>query len=275
MLKLYHWEPNANSGKPMLALAEKGVDYESHYLDLLSFDQHQPEYLAVNPDGTIPALVHDNLVLTESTPIMEYVDDAFDGPPLKPTDPVERWRMRWWMRFFDAYFAPSMSMIGWAVLVGPVARQRDPEVLRAAIDRIPLESRKIAWRKALFNEFTPEELAESRRRVLFCTDVLETHLAKHTWIAGDTFSLGDINGFNLGYALPLSQPDHCNDTRTPHIMEWLRRIYERPATKATWAKGRTPMVQRVTFLERGNTNTDAAAMQRSVLPGNAPGWNKP
>lgn len=275
MLKLYHWEPNANSGKPMLALAEKGVAYESHYLDLLSFDQHQPEYLAVNPDGTIPALVHGDLVLTESTPIMEYVDEAFDGPPLKPTDPVERWRMRWWMRFFDAYFAPSMSMIGWAVFVGPVARQRDPEVLRAAIDRIPLESRKIAWRKALFNEFTPEELAESRRRVLFCTDALEAHLAKHTWIAGETFSLGDINGFNLGYALPLSQPDHCNDARTPHIMEWLRRIYERPATKATWALGRTPMVQRVAFLERGNTHLSAAAVQQSVLPGNSPGWKKP
>ena len=275
MLKLYHWEPNANSGKPMLALAEKGVAYESHYLDLLSFDQHQPDYLAVNPDGTIPALVHGDLVLTESTPIMEYVDEAFDGPPLKPTDPVERWRMRWWMRFFDAYFAPSMSMIGWAVFVGPVARQRDPEVLRAAIDRIPLESRKIAWRKALFNEFTPEELAESRRRVLFCTDALEAHLAKHTWIAGETFSLGDINGFNLGYALPLSQPDHCNDARTPHIMEWLRRIYERPATKATWALGRTPMVQRVAFLERGNTHLSAAAVQQSVLPGNSPGWKKP
>ena len=43
---LYHWEPNANSGKPMLALMEKGVAFNSHYLDLLSFDQHQPEYLA-------------------------------------------------------------------------------------------------------------------------------------------------------------------------------------------------------------------------------------
>ena len=58
MLQLYHWEPNANSGKPMLALAEKGVAYESHYLDLLKFDQHQPDYLRINPDGTIPAMVH-------------------------------------------------------------------------------------------------------------------------------------------------------------------------------------------------------------------------
>ena len=249
MLKLYHWEPNANSGKPMLALAEKGVEYESHYLDLLRFDHHQPEYLQVNPDGTIPAMVHDGRVLTESTPIIEYIDEAFDGPALRPTDPVERWRMRWWMRFFDSYFAPSLSMIGWSVFIGPAARQRDQQELEAAIARIPLESRRIAWRKAIFNEFSPEELAESKRRVWFATDVLERHLQEHEWIAGETYSLGDINGFNLGYALPLSQPQHCNDTRTPRIMNWLRRIYARPAVKKTWAMGRTQMASRVQILE--------------------------
>ena len=229
MLTLYHWEPNANSGKPMLALAEKGVPYESHYLDLLKLDQHRPEYLQINPEGTIPALVHGERVLTESTPMMEYIDAEFDGPPLRPSSPPERWRMRWWMRYFDAYFAPSLSMIGWSVFVGPAVRQHDPLELRAAIDRIPLES---------------------RRRVLFSIDVLEKHLAAHSWIAGDAYSLGDINGFNLGYALPLSQPERCKDARTPHIMEWLRKIYERPAARATWAGARTQMAERVKLLER-------------------------
>ncbi|MBV9882784.1 MAG: glutathione S-transferase N-terminal domain-containing protein, partial [Sphingomonadaceae bacterium] len=69
---LFHWEPNANSGKPMLALAEKGVAFDSHYLDLLNFDQHKPDYLKINPQGTIPAMIHGDKVLTESTAIMEY-----------------------------------------------------------------------------------------------------------------------------------------------------------------------------------------------------------
>jgi GST-like protein len=86
--------------------------------------------------------------------------------------------------------------------------------------------------------------------VLFATLALERHLSRFKWIAGDTYSLGDINGFNLGYALPLSQPDHCNDTKTPHIMEWLRQIYERPAARETWSKGRTQMAARITILER-------------------------
>jgi len=249
MLQLYHWEPNANSGKPMLALAEKGVDYESHYLDLLKFDQHQPDYLRINPDGTIPAMVHGDLVLTESTPMMEYVDEAFEGPPLRPASPAERWRMRWWMRFFDAYFGPSLSMIGWSVFVGPSVRSRDPAELDAAIERIPLPERRIAWRKAISGAFSAEEMAESQRRVAVGSVLLEQALGQREWLASDSYSLADINGFNLAYALPLSQPHMSNDELTPNIMRWLRAIYARPATRSCWALGRTDMARRVTILE--------------------------
>lgn len=248
-LTLYHWEPNANSGKPMLALKEKDVAFESHYLDLLNFDQHSPDYLKINPNGTIPTLVHDDLMLTESTAIMEYVDRTFPGPSLTPDDPVERWRMRWWMRFFDQYFAPALSMIGWSVFIGPSVRDRDPDVLKQAIERIPLKERRIAWSKAIYNTFSPEELEESRRRVAVGTQCLEEALSRRKWIAGPAYSLGDINGFNLGYALPLAQPQLCNDEKTPHTMAWLRAIYARPAVKATWAMGRTQMAARIKFLE--------------------------
>jgi len=250
MLALYHWEPNANSGKPMLALAEKGVEFESRYLDLLNFDQHKPEYLKVNPNGTIPAMVHDELMLTESTAIMEYVDAAFDGPPLRPRDPVQRWRMRWWMKFFDQYFGPSLSMIGWSIFIGPSVRSRDPEQLKAAIERIPLKERRIAWSKAIYGTFSAEELAESRRRAIFGVGEIEAALTRHPWIAGGSYSLADMNGFNMLYAVPLSLPEHCNDQATPHILEWLRKIYERPATKKIWAMGHTQMAARVTYLAR-------------------------
>ena len=97
---LYHWEPNANSGKPMLALMEKGVAFDSHYIDMLNFDQHSPAYLEINPQGTIPAMTHrgpwGSRVLVESTAIMEYVNDAFDGPALMPADARDCWRIRWW-----------------------------------------------------------------------------------------------------------------------------------------------------------------------------------
>jgi GSH-dependent disulfide-bond oxidoreductase len=246
---LYHWEPNANSGKPMLALMEKGVAFDSHYLDLLNFDQHQPDYLAINPLGTIPAMMHGARVLTESTAIMEYVDEAFDGPALMPVDAVDRWRVRWWMKFMDQWLAPSFSMIGWSVFVGPAVRRKDPEVLKAAIDRIPMEERRVAWRKAIYGTFSEAEMTESTRRVARGIAMLEEALSQREWLGSDAYSLADINGFNLAYALPLSQPHLSNDELTPNIMRWLRRIYARPAAKATWAMGKTDMVKRVTILE--------------------------
>jgi glutathione S-transferase/GST-like protein len=251
VLILYHWEPNANSGKPMLTLMEKGVAFESHYLDLLSFDQHKPDYLAVNPTGTIPAMVHDGRVLTESTAIMEYVDETFEGPPLTPSDPAERWRMRWWMKWFDQYVGPSFSMIGWSIFVGPSVRGRDPDELKAAVERIPLKERRIAWSKAIYNTFSARELAESARRTMLGVQRLEAALRERPWIAGSTFSLADINGFNLCYGLPMLQrPVLASDAKTPALMEWLRKIYERPATQKTWAMGRTEMAKRVTYLKR-------------------------
>jgi glutathione S-transferase/GST-like protein len=250
MLTLYHWEPNANSGKPMLALMEKGVRFQSHYLDLLNFDQHQPEYLQLNPNGTIPALVHGELVLTESTAIMEYVDEAFPGPKLRPDDPVERWRMRWWMKFCDQYFAPAVSMIGWSVFIGPSVRDRDPRELRAAIERIPLKERRVIWSKAIYNTFSAEELAESKRRVQRCILELEAALTRHPWLAGASYSLADANAFNVAYAAPLTMPEVANDTNTPRLLEWLRKIYERPATQSTWAMGRTRLATRITYLRR-------------------------
>lgn len=246
---LYHWEPNANSGKPMLALLEKGVAFDSHYMDLLSFDQHKPEYLAINPQGTLPAMVHGERVLTESTAIMEYVDEVFPGPPLMPEDPRDRWRVRWWMKLMDQWLGPSFSMIGWKVFVGPAVRDRDPQELQAAIERIPLPERRVAWRKAISGEFGAAELEESRRRVALGIRMLEEELAKRPWLASGQYSLADINGFNLAYALPLVWPELSNDDLTPHILRWLRTIYGRPATKACWAMGKTSLAKRVAILE--------------------------
>jgi glutathione S-transferase/GST-like protein len=140
-------------------------------------------------------------------------------------------------------------MIGWSVFIGPSVRQRDPAELDAAIERIPMPERRVAWRKAISGAFSEEEMAESKRRVALGIGLLEEALARREWLGSDSYSLADINGFNLAYALPLSQPLLSNDVLTPNIMRWLRAIYARPATKACWALGRTDMAKRVTILE--------------------------
>lgn len=82
-VEVYAWEPNANSGKPLLCLHEKGVPFIHHHVDVGAHEHSSPGFLALSPDGTIPAVVHGGFTITESTPAMEYIDDAFEGLPLR------------------------------------------------------------------------------------------------------------------------------------------------------------------------------------------------
>ena len=116
-LKYYHAEPLANSLKSMIPLKEKGLDYESIYVDLHKFEQHSDWFTAINPEGQVPVLDHDGTIITHTTVINEYLEDAFpdanpaDGP-LRPRDPVAAARMRYWNKFVDEHVMNHVSMHG-------------------------------------------------------------------------------------------------------------------------------------------------------------------
>ena len=86
MLELNHFEPAANSMKPLIALSEKGVDFISRQLNLEGrrWEQYSDWFLKINPDGQVPVLVHDGRVVIESTVINEYIEDVFPTTPLRP-----------------------------------------------------------------------------------------------------------------------------------------------------------------------------------------------
>src|SRR3954452_21919838 len=96
MLVLYHAGLTQASVKVRFTLNEKELGYESHYPSIPEQDHLKPDYLAINPDGQVPTLIHDSQVITETTIINEYLDDAFPDPPLRPMAPVDRARMRRW-----------------------------------------------------------------------------------------------------------------------------------------------------------------------------------
>ena len=83
MLEVYTWEVNSNSGKPILFLKEKGADFKFNYVDVLTFEQHLPEYLKLNPAGTVPTVVHDGKVMTELTQALEYLGCGAARPELR------------------------------------------------------------------------------------------------------------------------------------------------------------------------------------------------
>ncbi|MDB5662849.1 MAG: glutathione S-transferase [Sphingomonas bacterium] len=237
MLEVYTWEPNANSGKPLLCLKEKQVPFTHHYIDMGKREQFSPAFLKINPDGTIPAIVHDGFVMTESTPAMEYIDDAFDGPALRPADPYWRWKMRLVMRYMDNIVCPALAMIASNRLAAPGFRGKDPEELKRELDRIPLPERRASWEKLMFDKTPAADLAESQRRIADAITRFDRMLGETPWLAGDSYSLADINVMATFYGLPTNQPDQVNATATPHLWDWLRRCHARPGLQEAFRMG--------------------------------------
>ena len=239
MLALYHYEPTANSMKPLLCLAEKGIEYESHYVDLHNFEQHSEAFVALNPNGQVPVLIHGGAIINESTVINEYLEDVFPEVRLRPEDPVARARMRIWSKFVDEYFCPALSKIGWSILVPKIAARLASGELEEALKKVPLEEQKKKWRDAATESWTKEELDDCRRKVAESIRRMETILEASPWLAGDEYSLADINSYSMVVAVPRLVPAAMNEDATPHSMDWLARMNARPAVKAALATSRT------------------------------------
>ena len=84
-VELYGYQFSVYSWIARLALEEKGVDY--HWIEVDPFVQSVPvSYLALHPFNRVPTLVHDSFQLYETGAITRYIDEAFPGPSLRPTD---------------------------------------------------------------------------------------------------------------------------------------------------------------------------------------------
>ena len=92
MLELYHANHSTCSQKVRLCLAEKGLDFEGHLINLATKEQLDPEYLKLNPNGVVPSLVHDGVVIMDSSVICEYLDEVFPenslARPIPPSAPT-------------------------------------------------------------------------------------------------------------------------------------------------------------------------------------------
>jgi len=177
-------------------------------------------------------------VFTESTPMCEYIDAAFPGIQLVPDDPKLRYRMRWWCRQVDIN-AAALSVIGWHTYMGPMVRQKPPAELERLIARIPTKERRLFWKTASQATFTEEQLNNARARVGAWVGTMDARLAQSPWLVGPDYTVADLVAFANFYALPLTVPEYANEAKVPHYIDWLRRIYRRPATLATFEKGRS------------------------------------
>lgn len=241
MIELYHYEPSANSAKPMICLHEKGLEFTSHYINLHAFEQHSPEYVRINPNGQVPALRHNGRIITESTVINEYLEDVFPEKPLRPSDPYQRAEMRIWSKFVDEYYCPALSLIAWHHMIQGVVKDLSPEEFETFLARIPLHEQRVKWKLAATKSFPQDQLDDAVRKLRFSMQRHEQRLRSGTWLAGDSYSLADVNTYSMTAAMPFFFAEFANEKDTPRTMEWLLRMEQRPGVRAALAMARKPL----------------------------------
>lgn len=244
MIELYHGEPNLCSLKPLVVLHEKGLEFASHYLDFARFEHvglklQEATEVCHNPEGEGPILVDRGTAMTESLFIMLYLDEAYPEKPLRAEDAFNRWRVLMWARFLNEVAAPAIGTLGCHKYLTAELKARDRQETERSIAAIISKEQQEGWRAALYNTYSEEMLADSRRKVELAVKKVEVALAENDWLAGPRFSLTDIDAFALLRPLPKAFPELLNERNAPRTNAWLALIEARPSVKAALAASRT------------------------------------
>ena len=229
-VELYHFWSSVCSVRCRMALEEKGVAWTSRYIDLFKFDQMKPEYLALNPKGVVPTLVHDGKPVRESAVINEYIDAVFDGPRLVPANPLHAAHMREFTFACDEGLA-AIATLTMVKYILPKLRNRwsDAE-LRQQAERRPTKFYRDIHGRAVRGEITEAELDTAQVTIGELLDELERRLARGPWIVGDAFSLAEISIAPYMFRLAALGADmFWSAERRPHIRDWYERLAKRPA----------------------------------------------
>lgn len=195
MVTVYH-APNTRSLRVLWTLEELGAPYE---VVSVAFPprQRQPDYLAVNPSGSLPAMVDGPLTLTESLAICEYLDEKHSGGlAIAPGDPARADYLQW-LYFGEASLSQPL---------GTLVRLRrlqsgSPEGLAPVAD-------------------------QARDTYGYRLAALEARLAGREYLAADRFTLADISN---AYALNLADLIGVGEASGPNVSSWWERLQARPA----------------------------------------------
>ena len=192
MMKLYT-AATPNGYKASVALEEMGFDYDVEKIDLTGGAQKQDWFLEINPNGRIPALVHDDFPIFESGAIMLYLarlSGKFYG-----TDPKSQSRVEQWLMFQMGGIGPMMGQAN-------VFYRYFPEKIQPAIDRYQSEGRRLF-------------------------EVLERQLSRTEYLAGD-YSIADMANWCW---VRTHKWSGISIDGLPSVQRWLEAIMARPAVQ--------------------------------------------
>ena len=201
-MKLYH-SAQSRSIRPRWMLEEIGQPYELVSLDLQAGDQKKPEYLKINPNGTVPTLVDGDLVLYESAAICQYLADRFPDARLAPTiGTPARGLYYQWIHYAMSTIEPPAVTIFLHTTMKPEA------------ERLPVL------------------VAESRTQLAAAIKVIDTALAGREYLLGSQFSTADVM---VGSTLNWCQLMGLVGADLANVPGYLGRLAARPAAQRALA----------------------------------------
>lgn len=234
MIELLNNAYSTCSQKVRLCLHEKGLPFTDTQIDFRKNEHLAPDYLALNPNGVVPTLVHDGQPIVDSSVIMEYLDEVFPQVPLSPGGPVGRADMRAWLRYFEevptaAIRVPSFSQ----VFVRHFADLTDEQFGAEAKAR-PLRTH--FYQKMGRTGFSDDEVEASFNALTQTIVRMQKRLAGNAWLCGDALTLADICVYptfdrmaDLGHAAMWSE--------APDVGRWFAAMRARPSNAATYYQG--------------------------------------
>ena len=188
--------PNSRSGITRAMLEELGAPYDMVALNLKAGEQRTPDYLAINPMGKVPAIRHEDVLITEQPAILMYLADLYPEKNLAPSmgDPLRGAYLRW-MVFYGSCFEPAMM---------DFSQKREP----------------VPPMQCGYGDY------DSVMRVL------ATQLQRNPWLLGERFSAADVLwGTALHWTTMFNLvPD------VPPVRDYIARVRARPAMQRAEAK---------------------------------------
>ncbi len=204
MAKLYHVPLSPFCRKVRLVLGEKRIEVE---LIEERYWEAQPEFLRRNPAGKVPVLRFEDRVMSESTPICEYIEERFPEPPLMPKSADARYEVRRLVSWFDDKFHSEVTS-------------------KLLYERV---------NKKVMKQGFPDSgnVKAGAKAIKFHLDYMAWLLDRRRWLAGDSMTMADFAA-----AAHLSALDYISDVdwnRSETVKDWYAKIKSRPAFRAILA----------------------------------------
>ncbi|MCT7377697.1 glutathione S-transferase family protein [Chelativorans salis] len=234
---LYNAPQSTCSQRVRFVLNAKNLPFKEIKLDLFAGDQLKPDYLAINPNGVVPALLHDGHPVTDSAVITEYLDELYPEPaPFRPSSLYDIARMRSLMRYIDEVPTPAIRVPSYNLAFLPHFQAMSEEEFQALAESKPL--RKEFLLSMGRTGFPEKEMNAARDRLSRAVVRMDETITASggPWLMGETLTLPDVALMPVIVRLDDINLNTMWQGR-PSIQRWLDAIRAHPAFRPTYYHG--------------------------------------